>query len=393
MKPTNHRSTHTVMKNAMSTLRLLPLALMLLLPAVCSPAQLEVRRDLHFPQLSGYKTLACDFHMHTVFSDGNVWPTIRVTETWRQGLDAIAITDHIEYQPHKADVPTKHPRSFELAESAARSHNLLLIRAAELTRDTPPGHFNAVFLNNIKPLETPEFLDAVKEANQQGAFVFWNHQGWKGEEKGRWLDVHQTMYDKKWLQGMEVANGDEYYPTAHTWCLEKNLTMLGNSDIHDPDLRKESASLDHRTMTLVFAREATLAGIKEALVSGRTIVWFKDQLIGREKLLRQFFDACIHVNKPNVRSKTSMYVEVRNNCHADISLEPADPPKPDQPPAPRTIVLPANSTVLMRVPITDPAKPVTMNYVAKNLLIAPGKGLPVTLKVPSPASAEKKEGK
>jgi hypothetical protein len=366
---------------------------MLLLPAVCLSAQLEVRRDLRFPQLSGYKTLACDFHMHSVFSDGNVWPTIRVNETWRQGLDAIAITDHIEYQPHKADVPTKHNRSFELSESAARSHNLLLIRAAELTRDTPPGHFNAIFLNDIKPLETPEFLDAVQEANKQGAFVFWNHQGWKGEEKGRWNDAHQTMYEKKWLQGMEVANGDEYYPTAHQWCLEKNLTMLGNSDIHDPDLRKESSPLDHRTMTLVFTREATLAGIKEALASGRTIVWFKDQLIGREKLLRQFFDACIHVNKPNVRSKTSMYVEVRNNCHADISLEPTDPPKPDQSPASRMVILPANSTVLMRIPITDPAKPVALGFIARNFIMAPGKSLSVTLKVPSPASAEKKEGK
>ncbi|MBI5684691.1 MAG: histidinol-phosphatase [Verrucomicrobia bacterium] len=377
----------------MNPLQILLLVLLALLPTLCSSAHLEVRRELHFPQLSGYKTLACDFHMHTVFSDGNVWPTIRVNETWRQGLDAIAITDHIEYQPHKADVPTKHSRSFELAESAAKSHNLLLIRAAELTRDTPPGHFNAIFLNDIKPLETPEFLDAVQEANKQGAFVFWNHQGWKGEEKGRWLDVHQTMYDKKWLQGMEVANGDEYYPTAHQWCLEKNLTMLGNSDIHDPDLRKESTSLDHRTMTLVFAREATLAGIKEALLAGRTLVWFKDQLIGREKLLRWFFDACVQVSKPNVRSKTSMYVEVRNNCHADISLEPTDPPKPDQSPNSRTVVLPANSTVLMRVPIADPAKPVAVNYVAKNFLIAPGKGLPVTLRIPSSATAEKKQGK
>ena len=146
-------------------------------------------------------------------------------------------------------------------------------------------------------------------------------------------------------------------------------------------------------MTLVFAREATLAGIKEALVAGRTIVWFKDQLIGREKLLRWFFDACVQVSKPNVRSKTSMYVEVRNNCHADICLEPTDLPQPNQSPRPRTIILPANSTVLMRVPITDPAKLVALTFVAKNFLIAPDKGLPVTLKVPSPASAEKKEDK
>ncbi len=373
--------------------RILLLAAILLLPVPGWSAQLEVRRDLRFPQLPDYKTLACDFHMHTVFSDGNVWPTVRVNETWRQGLDAIAITDHIEYQPHKADVSTNHVRSFELAESAARSHNMLLIKAAEITRDTPPGHFNAIFLNDIKPLVTPEFLDAIQAANQQGAFVFWNHQGWKGEEKGSWLDVHQTMYDKKWFQGMEVANGDEYYPTAHQWCLEKNLTMLGDSDIHEPDLRKESASADHRTITLVLAREATLAGIKEALLAGRTVVWFKDKLIGREPLLRSFFNGCVQVGKPNVRAKTSLYVEVKNLCSADISLEPVDPPPPHQSPQLRTIVLPAASTVLMRVPVLDPAKPVELNYVVSNFLIGPGKGLPVTLTIPPPPHAEKKAGK
>jgi hypothetical protein len=56
---------------------------------------------INFPDILGYKTLKCDFHLHTVFSDGQVWPTTRVDEAVREGLDAIAITDHIEYQPHK----------------------------------------------------------------------------------------------------------------------------------------------------------------------------------------------------------------------------------------------------------------------------------------------------
>lgn len=140
-------------------------------------------------------------------------------------------------------------------------------------------------------------------------------------------------------------------------------------------------------MTLVFAKEATLAAIKEALVAGRTIVWFKDQLIGREKLLRPFFDACIQVCKPNVRSKTSMYVEVQNNCQADICLEPIGQPQP------RSIVLPAKSTALLRVPITDSSEPIALTYVAKNFVIGPDKCLQVTLKVPSQSLAEKKEGK
>ena len=73
--------------------------LVLVLPA--SGVLAQVRRELHIPDIMGYKTLKCDFHMHTVFSDGAVWPTVRVDEAWQEGLDALAITDHIEYQPHK----------------------------------------------------------------------------------------------------------------------------------------------------------------------------------------------------------------------------------------------------------------------------------------------------
>ena len=75
----------------------------------------QSRREINFPDILGYKTLKCDLHMHTVFSDGSVWPPVRVDEAWREGLDAISITDHIEYQPHKDDVPTNHGRSHEIA--------------------------------------------------------------------------------------------------------------------------------------------------------------------------------------------------------------------------------------------------------------------------------------
>ena len=63
------------------------------------------RKIVNLPDLPGYVTLKCDFHMHTVFSDGNVWPTVRVGEAYRDGLDAIAITDHIEYSPKEDYIP------------------------------------------------------------------------------------------------------------------------------------------------------------------------------------------------------------------------------------------------------------------------------------------------
>ena len=54
------------------------------------------------------------------------------------------------------------------------------------------------------PLDTKVFLDAIGAANEQGAFVFWNHHDWKGPDRGNWSDVQTTMIEKKWLHGMEV---------------------------------------------------------------------------------------------------------------------------------------------------------------------------------------------
>ncbi|HBG87129.1 MAG TPA: hypothetical protein DEG09_08890 [Marinilabiliaceae bacterium] len=47
------------------------------------------RKEIRIPNVLGYQTLKCDFHMHTIFSDGDVWPAVRVQEAWEEGLDAI----------------------------------------------------------------------------------------------------------------------------------------------------------------------------------------------------------------------------------------------------------------------------------------------------------------
>lgn len=352
------------------------LSVAVLILLVGSLAQAQVRHEIQFPDLPGYRTLKCDFHMHTVFSDGSVWPSVRIEEAWRTGLDAMALTDHIEYQPHKDDVPTKHNRPYELVAGRARGQNLLVPRATEITRDTPPGHFNALFLNDVQPLETDDFVEAVKQANQQEAFVFWNHQAWKGPEKGKWLEVHTQLYDNKWLHGMEVCNGETYYPDAHKWCLEKGLTMMGNSDIHQPDLRTKSTTDDHRTMTLVFAKERTLASLKEALMAGRTAVWYNDQLIGKKEWLGPLFDECVQVAPPHVRSKNSVLVEIRNGCDIDIQLERTGQQGPQE------LTLPARTVSLVKVSTKQPAEPIQLTYTAVNFLVAPNQGLPVTLRIP-----------
>lgn len=143
--------------------RILPLTTVLSLCCTVAVVAAEPRQEIHFSDLPGYHTLKCDFHLHTAFSDGLVWPDVRVDEAWREGLDAIALSDHIEYQPHRSDIPTRHNRPYDQALGKAREHNILLIRGAEITRGTPPGHFNAIFLTNIDALDTEDFY-AVFEA-------------------------------------------------------------------------------------------------------------------------------------------------------------------------------------------------------------------------------------
>jgi hypothetical protein len=339
--------------------------------------QAQVRHEIAFPDLPGYETLKCDFHMHTVFSDGSVWPTVRVDEAWRLGLDAITLTDHIEYQPHKDDLPTNHNRPFELAAARAKERNLLFPRATEITRDTPPGHFNAIFLNDVAPLDTPDFVEAVKQANAQGAFVFWNHQEWKGPERGAWTDVHTQLYENKWFQGMEVCNGETYYPTAHRWCLEKGLTMLGNSDIHDPDLNETSAPDKHRTLTLVFAKQRSIEGLKEAIFAGRTAVWYQGQLIGRQEWLKPLFDRCVVVEPPHLKAKNAVWIQVRNVCDLDIQLSRTGNVGPDE------ISLPARTVTLLKIQTQQPDALLELSYTATNFVIEPEQGMPVTLRIGS----------
>ena len=45
------------------------------------------RQEILIPNIEGYLTLKGDFHIHTVFSDGEVWPSFRVEEALRTGLE------------------------------------------------------------------------------------------------------------------------------------------------------------------------------------------------------------------------------------------------------------------------------------------------------------------
>lgn len=359
----------------------------LLSPAQAREPVTRARTPINLPDVPGYVTLKCDFHIHTVFSDGLVWPTVRAEEAWREGLDAIAITDHLEYLPHKADVSTNHNRSFEIARTLGADLDVLLLRGSEITRQMPPGHLNAIFLTNAMLLAVTEWRDAVQAAQQQGAFIFWNHPGWEAQITNgllKWYPEHTELLESGMLQGIEVVNGRDYYPEAHRWAIEKKLTMLSNSDIHSPlNLDYHVHAGDHRPITLVFAQERTKEAVKQALFARQTAVYSGNRLIGDERFLGPIFAAATSIKNStfNLKGKQSVLVQIHNHSDLDFELErQAELPEVG---LPRQLTLAAQKTVLLEVvgkSTTEKGrKKLGLPYRVTNLLIGPDQPLPVTI--------------
>lgn len=290
-------------------------------------------RPARFPAApDGRQILLADLHTHSVFSDGHVWPSIRVEEADRDGLDALAFTEHLEHQPKSADIP--HPdrnRSWQVGVKEAESSGIkavMLINGAEITRSMPPGHVNAVFLQDANKLLTGDAEAAIRAANDQGAFVFWNHPNWLPQAPdgvARILPFHQKLIREGKLHGVEVANGtlDAYSEHALAIALEYNLAILGTSDIHGLiDWTHNGGHGGHRPMTLVLADQRSPDALKKALFAGSTVAWINDDLIGRSENVEQVVRACLSVQpKGYVPRSSVMEVELVNQCPLAFTLK------------------------------------------------------------------------
>ena len=281
-----------------------------------------------FPDIEGYATLKTDLHMHSVFSDGNVWPTIRVEEALRENLDAISLTEHIEYQPHKDDIPNPdRNRAYHLALEEAKNHDLLIIPGSEITRSAPMGHSNAIFITDANTLIVTEAKDAFTEAKSQGAFVFWNHPAWYPQSptgNPKLSEFQKDLIANGELQGIEVINTTDYAEESLAIALEQNLTIMGTSDIHgliDWDYIEKG---NHRPITLVFAKEKSIESLKEALFARRTVAVYNSLFVGRTEFLNPLLHNCLKINGSKYIPETQILaIEVENVSSSDLIFENA----------------------------------------------------------------------
>ena len=253
---------------------------------------LKSNDQVMIPNIDGYLTLKGDFHIHTVFSDGSVWPTFRVEEARRHGLDIIAITDHIEYRPKKEYYSKKVDlnTSYEIArENVGNAKDLIVVHGIEITRSKPFGHMNALFIEDGDKADVSSELDALEAMLKQGAYILWNHPGWP-DDKATMYPIHEKLIAEGKIHGFEVWNDAESYPVTYDWVEEYGLHPFANSDIHGAIEFRYGA---RRPMTLVFAKEKTLESVKEAMFAGRTLAFFNNFLMGKQEFIAPLVKECL----------------------------------------------------------------------------------------------------
>lgn len=369
--------------------------LMLLIGGVSSFSVAQTR-EITIPDLPGFVTLKCDFHMHTVFSDGHVWPTFRVNEAVRDGLDAISLTEHIDYEGFPEVVDRDYNKSYEIAKEAADKKGLIVIRGAEISPRVPPYHNNALFLTdaNIIPSEYmkdgkkkfvmkdsithDELMGPFLEVQRQGAFVSYNHPGyawWDKKDTAIFTSFHHELLEKGILKGVEVVNSGRYNILAHKLAIKYDLTMLCNTDEHYDMYPRYADS--HRPMTLVFAKERSEEGIKEALFAKRTALYFGDYLVARRPEAEGLFKASVTATskfemrngepilKIKLENQSSIPFETTLKADYDVELFPLGQVK-----------IPAKDSVeVILKSLWDYPAQVKLEVAVMNVLISPGEAL------------------
>lgn len=285
------------------------------------------RTEIVLPQVEGYTIYKGDFHVHTIYSDGNVTPRERVMEAWYDGLDIVAITDHLEKRSYeknmlKALAPySKDGSPFVYAHAGAgnpknndapmlcdmnatvneaiefakqKGYPIMVVRGSEIWRNPrTTGEYNALFLKDVNAICDKDLFESFRRVKDQGGIIIHNHPGWRRETMDKSED-QQRIYAEGWVDGVEVINESNLYPQIIDRCINEKLFMAANTDTHHPTSQLWPREGNFfRTMTLILAKDLSEKSIKEAMLDRRTIGYCGNYLVGEQRWLQAFLDAAI----------------------------------------------------------------------------------------------------
>ena len=312
------------------------------------------RTEITLPKVKGFNLYKAELHSHTIYSDGDLTPAMRVEEAWHDGLDIIAVTDHMEYRrieremyrymkgyidPEKqgekwainTNVLNKAPDergllvdfnvSSDMAALAGEKFGILVIQGVEITRGKL-GDYNALFTKDNNALYDPNLEQTIRNARAQGAFIFHNHPQYRKNTKSTMPAHCDDLHAKGLIDGIEIVNGWHHYTNLDRMCMERNYAPIATSDVHFLITdRFPGAGKDYyRNMTLILSKKCDEKSIKKALFAKRTIAYSQNMLMGKEDLLQELFKASVEVESLGVVGKTKR-VKITNNCSFPYSFK------------------------------------------------------------------------
>ena len=292
--------------------------------------RLEHRQEIIFPKVGDYNVYTADLHTHTIYSDGCVTPGYRVREAWRDGLDIVAITDHIEYRkterelyqfmdgyikeeyrglpkgvntniaktkPDERGILVNLNIGYEMAKQEGDKFGIMVIRGAEITRGD--NHFNVLFTKDNNKIYDIDTEQSIRNAIKQGAFISHNHPTRDKNTATEMTPLAEELHAKKLFNGIEVGNSLWTRDWLFSYCIDNGYAPISGTDMHGTTAEKFHQSGNesvYRDMNLILAEKRDEKSIKEALFAGRTIAYHNNKLIGKEEYLVDLFKASVNVS-------------------------------------------------------------------------------------------------
>lgn len=266
------------------------LAIFVLAACLAWPAAAAERFD--FPPVGEYQVLRCDFHMHTVISDGRLTARERVEESRRLGYDVIAITDHgqtLAYRSAKLVGNQTGVLVLRGLESGVQGKEHYVILGVDGTYRPQDSHR----WSETEGGQTVYHREQMERVRAHGGLIIWAHPHVGLREPSIW-GMEQGV-----IQGIELKNdgvgdgwnstkshGTSWYPNAFEWASKYNLAVFACTDAHGSRQANPGVSL-------LLATERTEKGVMDAIRERRTAAWFDGMLWGRKDVLGQLVGAMV----------------------------------------------------------------------------------------------------
>ena len=217
-----------------------------------------------------YVLLITDLHVHTYLSDG-VYSPADVARLYRNhGYDVIAISDHVK------------TAGYEEAQAVGQELGLIVIRGEETgirLHDGTGVHILALFIKTpipafVLPNETngPEYCFSQIHAQNGIGIVAHPWKSWT-----YWKDFQYESY----IDGWEYREEETY--AFKNWLIHSDSLYIITHDFH-----RGSGDDLPSYYTILLAHNKTEAGVREALESRRTILYYSGKYYGTPGNLELF---------------------------------------------------------------------------------------------------------